>query len=601
MAAQTKRAVEVVMNGKLSSSYKAMLTKSQAGLRKNRMILEGIAGQQKRMNSGGGGMLGMAAGAAAAYVSIGQVVGLVKSSIADYNASERAQTRLATLMGNVKGTTKAQIQNIRDYSAVLQKRTTLEDDAAIAGASQLASFQLQGKTVRKLMPAMADLAAYQYGVDASQENLIKTGTLLGKAMTGNAGALSKAGVTLSKTQTKIIKTGTEAQRAAVLIEVMNKNAGGLAVALGIKPEGKIAMIAHAWGDVKEELGGRLMPVQMKVIGWVSSHLPDIQKAIMKIVAEVGRLGREARPTLKMLGEKALWIRDNWDKIKPVVKALAGAYVALRTTIVLLTLAENALTVAKTIGRIASLAKAGATRIEMVAMAAYRAEALVMIGVQGLWTVASAAWTSGAIASTAAMVAMKIAAGAQAVATGVATAAQWAWNVALTANPIGLIIVGVAALAYGVYKLVTNWKAVVGWLEKAWNWMKKIGGSAIAKVAGWFGGGGGKSAAAKVGAHAAGGIVSRPQVSWIGERGPEAIIPLTNRRRGMDLWRQTGTALGVAGAGVGGGGGITVNFSPQITVGPGGDINTALAASERRIFQKLREDEHNRKRRSYGSW
>ena len=39
-------------------------------------------------------------------------------------------------------------------------------------------------------------------------------------------------------------------------------------------------------------------------------------------------------------------------------------------------------------------------------------------------------------------------------TGVATAAQWAWNAAMTANPIGLIIVGIAALV-GVVALCWN--------------------------------------------------------------------------------------------------------------------------------------------------
>jgi tape measure domain-containing protein len=44
--------------------------------------------------------------------------------------------------------------------------------------------------------------------------------------------------------------------------------------------------------------------------------------------------------------------------------------------------------------------------------------------------------------------------AQAAATGLATAAQWAWNVAMTANPIGLMIVAIAALIAGLVALVS---------------------------------------------------------------------------------------------------------------------------------------------------
>lgn len=46
--------------------------------------------------------------------------------------------------------------------------------------------------------------------------------------------------------------------------------------------------------------------------------------------------------------------------------------------------------------------------------------------------------------------------AQAIATEVVTAAQWLWNEAMLANPIGLVIAGIAALAAGVYLLTKAW-------------------------------------------------------------------------------------------------------------------------------------------------
>lgn len=62
-----------------------------------------------------------------------------------------------------------------------------------------------------------------------------------------------------------------------------------------------------------------------------------------------------------------------------------------------------------------------------------------------------------------------------------------------------------------------------------------------------GGGSGKtSVTASIGKKANGGFVSGKQLSWIGEEGPEAIIPLvpSRRERAMDLFWQTGRALGV---------------------------------------------------------
>lgn len=49
-----------------------------------------------------------------------------------------------------------------------------------------------------------------------------------------------------------------------------------------------------------------------------------------------------------------------------------------------------------------------------------------------------------------------------------------------------------------------------------------------------------------GGHAKGGFVKGRQLSWVGEEGPEAIIPLIPQRRarGLELWRKAGEALGV---------------------------------------------------------
>lgn len=51
-----------------------------------------------------------------------------------------------------------------------------------------------------------------------------------------------------------------------------------------------------------------------------------------------------------------------------------------------------------------------------------------------------------------------------------TAAQWLLNAALNANPIGLIIAAVAALAAGVYALWKNWDEVCAGMVAAWEWL-----------------------------------------------------------------------------------------------------------------------------------
>lgn len=83
--------------------------------------------------------------------------------------------------------------------------------------------------------------------------------------------------------------------------------------------------------------------------------------------------------------------------------------------------------------------------------------------------------------------------------GLVTAAQWLWNIALTANPIGLIIAGIVALVAVIVLIATKtdwfqkaWKASWGWIKSAasavWDWLKKVPGwigDAFKKVAGFI--------------------------------------------------------------------------------------------------------------------
>jgi hypothetical protein len=55
----------------------------------------------------------------------------------------------------------------------------------------------------------------------------------------------------------------------------------------------------------------------------------------------------------------------------------------------------------------------------------------------------------------------------------AVKAQWALNVAMTANPIGLIVAGVAALAAGVYIVYKYWDDILLALQRAVEWVMKF--------------------------------------------------------------------------------------------------------------------------------
>lgn len=94
---------------------------------------------------------------------------------------------------------------------------------------------------------------------------------------------------------------------------------------------------------------------------------------------------------------------------------------------------------------------------------------------------------------------------------VATAAQWLYNAALSANPIGIVIVAIGLLVAAIVFLISNWEEVgavvediwagiCGWIEEAVGWIN----DAIGALGDFLGMGGGSS-----GGGGAGGVDSPP--------------------------------------------------------------------------------------------
>lgn len=66
--------------------------------------------------------------------------------------------------------------------------------------------------------------------------------------------------------------------------------------------------------------------------------------------------------------------------------------------------------------------------------------------------------------------------------GLVTIAQWAWNAAITANPIGLIILGVVALIAGIIWLATQ----TTFFQDVWRNLTSFIGDSIKNIGGWLG-------------------------------------------------------------------------------------------------------------------
>ncbi len=258
--------------------------------------------------------LGVAiAGAGVAAIAFG------KSSVEAYNGAIQAQTKLRTNLLNVKGATEAHVQSLLKQASALQAVGVIEDDVISAGMSQLATFNLQGKTIETLTPKITDMVAQLKGHNATAEDMVAINNLVGKVMTGNVGALSRYGVTLSETQKEQLKNGNEQERAALLAKVLGQNYGEVNKQLRNTPQGMITGLKNAFGDLQEGVGEfivtALRPVILGFAGWVQSiekaggfmeYFKGLVKGNQTVVAMLaGAIGTALVPALVAAGV-AMW-------------------------------------------------------------------------------------------------------------------------------------------------------------------------------------------------------------------------------------------------------------------------------------------------------
>ncbi|QEK13728.1 hypothetical protein FQB35_15485 (plasmid) [Crassaminicella thermophila] len=250
-----------------------------------------------------------AVGIAGAYLGFRALSNGISESVEAAKAQIDAETKLQAVLKNTKGITDQQIEGLKKYASEQQNLGVIGDEVQIAGIQQIGTFQLQADTIKKLIPGMNDLLAQQKGLNATQQDAVNIGNLIGKVMSGQVGALSRVGISFTKAQEKILKYGTESEKAATLAEVLKQNVGGVNKALAETDQGKIQQMTNAWGDYKEEIGKKILPLQAQFAGWFAKKIPGIQTFTLNLIDKT---------ILGVKGFKKVAI-SVWIKVKKVIK------------------------------------------------------------------------------------------------------------------------------------------------------------------------------------------------------------------------------------------------------------------------------------------
>ena len=361
-------------------------------------------------------------GSAAAY-KLTQYVGRSKQA---YMEEGVEVAKLQQIMQNTMGARDGEVKSILDLASAQQKLGVIGDETQLAGAQELSTYLTKSESLKKLLPAMNDMLAQQYGLNASQEQAQNIGMMLGKVMQGQTSALSRYGYTFDEAQEKILKTGTEAQRAAVLFDVVNSAVGGVNEQLAKTPEGKLKQQANNLGDLQERVGKLVVLAEAafspvitsignffdKVISFFEKYQDKIQKAVEATARIIKRLFRAIWAVVSTVYEAFSSFINGIKDGNPVFVGLAAAITGVTTAM------------------------------------------LIMKGAQ----MASAAWSAIVVFWN-----------------NIQTASWWKLNASMLANPVTWIIAGIIALIALITFLIVKvdgwgitWKNLMVYLDVSWR-------------------------------------------------------------------------------------------------------------------------------------
>ena len=252
---------------------------------------------------------------------------------------EAQQQRLYQLMKVGTGATDEQVAALNAQADALEKLGVVTGGNITQTQSQLATFNLQADTIERLTPAILDYVTAEKGANASADEFKQMTNGLAQALNGNFGSLTRVGFVLDDHTKKLISSGTEAEKSAAIVDVLNSTYKGFNAELRNTPEGQMQALRNDFDKLKEDLGKALLPALRTVMNFMTGTL---------------------FPALRSFGKL---IKDNADAIKMyaiIVGTLVTAFYTYKAALVIVKVAQQLYVVAMTLMKGATLASIAST-------------------------------------------------------------------------------------------------------------------------------------------------------------------------------------------------------------------------------------------------
>lgn len=469
---------------------KAQLGLADSELKKIASDTRQAIGEQEKYNSkvregkgAAGGLLstvkGLVASLGGIYI-VRQGTQLLGDCAEKASQLHQAETKLKEVMGAMQGAGSAQVNTMKNLTSEISGYGVVGKTALINGAQQASTYFHQTDAVKTLLPKMADLAVQMHGVNVTSEDMVNIGNMTGKVMTGQVGALRRAGISFTEYQEKVMKNGTEMEKANMLAQVIEQNVGKMNEAMANTPEGVMARNQKDFNAVKTTIGEQVQPAIVSMFNAIHNNLPTLQ-LIATGFANASVLVMGAITNIINIATRMVnIIKANWPLIEPIVWGIVTALIVYNAT-----MGIGWLTTLKDIGTkgLHAIASAGQT-------AALIKTTIAQKGLNGAIKMCPLSWIIIAIIAVIAAIYLIVAAinkvqNKTISATGVIFGSISAFGAALINTVIGWIN---AILQY-CWTFVTPFISIVEWVLNVANGGFDSFGGAVANLIGqiisWF--------------------------------------------------------------------------------------------------------------------
>lgn len=218
----------------------------------------------------------IALGFTGAFATV-KAVNVFKGFLADATESAKVSAQTEAVIRSTGGAAGVTAGQVGDLANALAAKTGIDDEAIQSGQNLLLSFtQVQNRVgagndiFNQASKTLLDMSAAMGG-DA-KGSAIQLGKALNDPVAGLT-ALTRVGVTFSAAQKEQIKgfvaVGDVASAQKVILSELNKEFGGSAEAQATGA----AKLQVVLGNLREEIGGKLLPVVTTVADFLSRNLP----------------------------------------------------------------------------------------------------------------------------------------------------------------------------------------------------------------------------------------------------------------------------------------------------------------------------------------